>query len=60
MQKALWIYRNALKLHFDTDYKMVEIYYDDHWYTEKNSWGNFTQLSRLNLGHKDIWAFIKS
>ena len=29
-------------------------------YTEKNSWSNFTQLCRLNLGHKDIWTSIKS
>ena len=28
--------------------------------TEKNSWSNFTQLCRLNLGHKDIWTSIKS
>ena len=29
-------------------------------YTEKNSWSNFTQLCRSNLGHKDIWTSIKS
>ena len=29
-------------------------------HTEKNSWSNFTQLCRLNLGHKDIWTSIKS
>ena len=28
--------------------------------TEKNIWSNFTQLCRLNLGHKDIWTPIKS
>ena len=37
-----------------------EIATNTGWYTEKNSWSNFTQLCRLNLGHKDIWTSIKS
>ena len=29
-------------------------------HTEKNSWSNFTQPCRLDVGHKDIWTSIKS